>query len=176
MERALGAAAAVLTWLGWLAICPALGFPTLGTAAMVNRAIFPKIPQAGHEPDFWLGWVMLIAALVGATAVFFILERLRLLRANIRMGVIYGAALWLVSGLVIMPLLGLTEPLGPEQTGAVAGFQPADVMRATVMMYSLGPLASVAALIGWVLFGAILGATFSGQKDHRTASASASAR
>jgi hypothetical protein len=27
------------------------------------------------------------------------------------------------------------------------------------MMYTLGPLASVAALIAWVLFGAILGAT-----------------
>jgi hypothetical protein len=33
----------VLTWLAWLTICPALGFPTLGTAAMVNRAIFGTI-------------------------------------------------------------------------------------------------------------------------------------
>lgn len=171
MERALGAAAAVLTWLGWMSICPALGFPTLGTAAMINRVLFGEIPEAGHEPDFWLGWIILTLGLVGAIALFFILDRRRLVRASIRTGVMYGVALWLVSGLVIMPLIGLTEPLGPEQTGAVAGFQPADVMRATVMMYSLGPLASVAALIGWVLFGAILGATFSGQKGHHTASA-----
>jgi hypothetical protein len=166
----------MLTWLGWLSICPALGFPTLGTAAMTNRALFGKIPEAGHEPDFWLGWIILISGLVGAIALFFILERQRLVRASIRTGVIHGAALWLLSGLVIMPLLGLTEPLSPEQTGAVAGFQPTDVMQAMVMMHSLGPLASVAALIAWVLFGAILGATFSGQKGHRTASVSAPAR
>ena len=172
MERALGAAAAVVTWLGWLTICPALGFPTLGTAAMINRVLFAKIPEAGHQPDFWLGWVILIVTLVAAIALFFILDRRRLVRASIRTGVIYGAALWLVSGLVVMPLFGLTEPAGP----AVAGFQPADIMRATVMMYSLGPLASVAALIAWVLFGAILGATFGKPNGHRTAAATAPAR
>jgi hypothetical protein len=158
MERPLGAAAAVLTWVGWLAICPALGFPILGTASMVNRAFFGIIPDAGHEPDFWLGWVILIAALVGAVAVFLILERLRLVRASVRTGVIYGTAMWLLAGLVVMPLLGTTEP-----SPATAPGQPADVMHATVMMYTLGPLASVAALIAWVLFGAILGATASGQ-------------
>jgi hypothetical protein len=95
MERALGAAAAVLTWVGWLTICPALGFPTLGTAAMVNRALFGEVPEAGHEPGFWLGWIILIGGLVGAVALFFILERLGLLRASIRTGLIYGASLWL---------------------------------------------------------------------------------
>jgi hypothetical protein len=175
MERALGAAAAVLTWLGWLAICPVLGFPILGTAAMVNRAIFRVIPEAGHEPGFWMGWVVLIAALAGAIAIFFILVRLRLVRASIRTGVIYGAALWLVSGVVIMPLLGLIEPYVPTPA-TVPGVQPADVMQATVMMHTLGPLAAVAALIAWVLFGAILGATGSGQKRRDTASAEAPAR
>jgi hypothetical protein len=34
-------------------------------------------------------------------------------------------------------------------------------MQATFMMYTLGPLAAAAALIAWVLFGAILGATWS---------------
>jgi hypothetical protein len=162
MERALGAAAAVLTWVGWLTICPALGFPTLGTAAMINRALFGKIPEAGHEPDFWLGWVILIAGLVGAIALFFILERRRLVRASIRTGVIYGAALWLLSGVVIMPLLGLLGPSQPVPAG-LPGFQPVDSIQATVMMYTLGPAASVAALIGWVLFGAILGATGSNE-------------
>jgi hypothetical protein len=175
MERALGAAAAVLTWLGWLAICPVLGFPTLGTAAMVNRALFGEIPEAGHEPSFWLGWIILIAALVGATAVFFTLERQRLVRASIRTGVIYGAALWLLSGVVIMPLLGLIEPTTPTPA-SVVGAQPADVMQATVMMHTLGPLAAVAALIAWVLFGAILGATGSAPRRRDTSSAEAPAR
>jgi hypothetical protein len=170
MERALGAAAAVLTWLGWLTICPVFGFPILGTAAMINRVIFRVIPEAGHEPGFWMGWVVLIAALAGAIAIFFILVRLRLVRASIRTGVIYGAALWLVTGLVIMPLLGLTEPVAPAPP-SVGGFQPADVMQATVMMYSLGPLAPAAALIAWVLFGAVLGATWSEQQERGPAAA-----
>ena len=144
MERLLGAVAAVFTWLAWLTICPALGFPTLGTAAMVNRAIFGKT-----DPNFWVGWVITIAALVVAVAAFFIFERAHLVRPNIRTGLIYGAALWLFSGVVIMPL---------------AGSQPADPMQATVMMYTLGPLASLAALIAWLLFGAILGASARAEK------------
>jgi hypothetical protein len=155
MERLLGAAAAIVTWSGWLAICPALGFPTLGTVGMVNRVLYKVIPEAGHNPVFWLGWLNLIAALAGAIAVFFILERLRLVRPSIGTGVIFGLALWLVVGLVVMPLLGVIDPTSPIPTPQ----QPPDAMRATLMMYTLGPLASVAALIAWTLFGAILGAT-----------------
>jgi quercetin dioxygenase-like cupin family protein len=157
MERPLGAVAAMLTWLGWLTICPALGFPTLGTAAMVNRAIFGTI-----DPGFWLGWVIMIAALVVAIAVFFILVRAHLVRASIRTGLIYGVALWLFAGVVVMPLLGIRT--SPPPAAFIPGVQPADPMEATVMMYSLGPLASVAALIAWLLFGATLGATGSTQQ------------
>jgi type IV secretory pathway VirB2 component (pilin) len=77
--------------------------------------------------------------------------------------VIYGAAIWLFAGLVVMPLLGLRETL-PPATAAGAALQPVDPMLATVMMYTLGPLASIAALIAWVLFGAILGAAANLQK------------
>jgi hypothetical protein len=153
MERLLGAAAAIVTWSGWLAICPALGFPPLGTVAMVNRALYKVIPEAGHNPVFWVGWLILIAALAGAIAGFFLLERLRLVRPSIGTGVIFGVALWLVVGLVVMPLLGVIDP-----TSSIPQ-QPPDAMRATLMMYTLGPLASVAALIAWTLFGAIVGAT-----------------
>lgn len=153
MERLLGAAAAIVTWAGWLAICPALGFPTLGTVGMVNRALYKVIPEAGHNPVFWLGWLILIAALAGAIVVFFMLERLSLVRPSIGTGVMFGIAIWLVTGLVVMPLFGLIDPT------ALTPQQPPDAMRATVMMHTLGPLASVAALIAWTLFGAILGAT-----------------
>lgn len=172
MERPLGAVAAVITWLGWLTICPTLGFPILGTAGMINRALFGKIPEAGHNPGFWVGWIILIAGLAGGVAVFFIFERLRLVRASIRTGVIYGALLWLVAGAVVMPLLGLTEPKPPS----APGFQPADPMQAVVMMYTLGPLASVAALIAWLLFGAILGATGSARRTGEHARAGVAAR
>jgi hypothetical protein len=166
MERPLGAAAAVLAWVGWLAICPALGFPILGTAAMINRAFFKQIPEAGHQPNFWIGWTLLIAGLAGAIALFFGLERRRLMRASIRTGVIYGVLLWLVVGAVVMPVFGLFEAKPP----AAPGFQPADPMQATFMMYSLGPLAPAAALIAWLLFGAVLGATWSvpGKRDSAT--------
>ena len=117
---------------------------------MVNRAIFGVI-----DPNFWVGWVILIAALVVAILVSFVLERAHLVRVSIRTGVIYGAALWLVAGVVIMPLIGTIAPPTPP----LSGVQPPDPMQATVMMYSLGPLASVAALIAWLLFGAALGAT-----------------
>jgi len=157
MERPVGAAAAVLAWVGWLAICPALGFPVLGTAAMINRAFFKQIPEAGHQPNFWIGWTILIAALAGAIALFFILERRHLVRPGIRTGLIYGVLLWLVVGAVVMPVLGIFEAKPPS----APGFQPADPMQATFMMYTLGPAAAAAALIAWLLFGAILGATWS---------------
>ena len=152
VERGLGALAAVITWLAWLDICPVLGFPSLGSAAMVNRAIFPINPEAGHNPDFWVGWVIVIVGLVVATAAFLVYEGSHLLATGVRMGVIYGVALWLFTGVVIMGLVGLIEP--PRRVPPNL-----DPMHATVMMHSLGPLAALAALIAWVLFGAILGAT-----------------
>lgn len=172
MERPLGAAAAVLTWVGWLAICPALGFPILGTAAMVNRAFFKLIPDAGHQPNFWLGWAILISGLVGAIGLFFFLERRRVVRASIRTGLIYGALLWLLVGAVVMPVFGTFEARPP----AAPGFQPADPMQATFMMSTLGPLAAVAALIAWLLFGAILGATWSNPSRSESAALPGKAR
>jgi uncharacterized membrane protein YagU involved in acid resistance len=66
---------------------------------MVNRAIFGTI-----DASFWVGWITMIADLVGAIAVFFILGTAHLVRASTRTGVIHGAALWLFAGIVIMPL------------------------------------------------------------------------
>jgi hypothetical protein len=126
---------------------------------MVNRVLYKVIPEAGHNPVYWLGWLILIAALAGAIALFFMLERLRLVRPSIGAGVAFGLALWLVVGLVVMPLLGFIDP-----TSAVTQ-KPPDAMRATLMMYTLGPLASVAALIAWTLYGAIIGATGSSRPD-----------
>jgi hypothetical protein len=152
VERGLGALAAVITWLAWLAICPVLGFPTVGTGAMVNRMISAKIPEAGHNPGFWVGWVVVIAGLAIAIAAFYVVERTHLVPSGLRTGLIYGSVLWLVAGLVIMPLIGFAEPLSPFPSKL-------DPMQATLMMYTLGPLAALAALIAWLLFGAILGAS-----------------
>jgi uncharacterized membrane protein YagU involved in acid resistance len=79
---------------------------------MVNRAIFGTI-----DPSFWVGWIIMIAALVGAMAVFFILETAHLVRVSIRTGLIYGAALSLFAGIVIMPLIGIIEKPPPRRSG-----------------------------------------------------------
>jgi hypothetical protein len=152
VERVIGAVAALFTWLGWLAICPTLGFPSLGPAAMVNRAFFGSIQAAGRNPDFWIGWVIVVAGVLVAIVVFFVADLAHVLRAGIRTGVVYGVALWLFAGVVIMPLLAFVEAPRPLPASL-------DPMQPTLMMNSLGPLAALAALIAWVLFGAILGAT-----------------
>ena len=172
MERLFGAAAAILAWVGWLAICPAVGFPILGTAAMINRAFFKQIPDAGHQPNYWLGWTLLIVGLACAVAVYFVLARRDLVRAGIRTGLIYGFLLWLVIGAMVMPVFGIFEATPPP----APGFQPADPMQATFMMYTLGPLAAAAALIAWLLFGAILGATWSVPRKRESAPVPGTAR
>jgi hypothetical protein len=161
MQRSLGAVAAVVTWLAWFAICPVLGFPNLATAGMINRIFFPTVPEAGHNPGYWIGLVIVIAALGLAAIGFFLLDRTRFVHPGVATGLLYGVLLWLLAGVVIMPLLGLLDP-------SVTQLGKNDAMRATLMMGNLGPLAALAALIGWLLFGGVLGAasTSSGDVHH----------
>ena len=58
MGKALGALAGITAWLGWLTVCPALGFPSLATAAMLNLVVVPR-----QDPGFWLGWALLVLGL-----------------------------------------------------------------------------------------------------------------
>src|SRR6266545_6178792 len=64
----LGAVSGIAAWVGWLTICPALGFPTLGTAAMFNRVLVPR-----EGPGFWLGWGLLLIGLAAAALVYIVL-------------------------------------------------------------------------------------------------------
>ncbi len=77
-----------MAWLGWLAVAPALGLPTLGAAAIINRDV-----ASGQDPGFWLGWLILVLALAAAVALFFVVAG-RLLQPGIATGVLYGLALW----------------------------------------------------------------------------------
>ena len=63
--RVLGALAGVMAWVGWLTICPALGFPTLATAAMLNRVLVPR-----EDPGSWLGWALLLIGLASAALLY----------------------------------------------------------------------------------------------------------
>jgi hypothetical protein len=146
-----------MAWLGWLALAPALGLPTLATAAMVNRDV-----ASDETPGFWLGWLILLLGLGAAVGVYlFVTSRFLIPRTGI--GVLYGLVLWLVAGAVVMPLLAwgapATPPPPPLPPGTPPPPQAPDPMHASFMMLDLSNWAPVCAAVAWLLFGAILGAT-----------------
>ncbi|MDP8956546.1 MAG: cupin domain-containing protein [Actinomycetota bacterium] len=156
MGRLLGGAAAIFAWLAWLAISPALSFPTLDPGGMLNRVFAPK-----QDPGFWIGQLLMLAGLMAVAAAYFVAAaRVRLLRERAAAGLAYGFGLWLIVGAVVMPIIGLISP-GEELPPTPPGTPPPepDFMQATVMMHHLGVLAPVGALIAWLLLGAVLGAT-----------------
>lgn len=146
-----------MTWLGWLAVAPALGLPTLGAAAMINLDV-----ASDENPGFWLGWLILLLGLVAAVGAYLFIAG-RLPKTGIGTGVLYGALLWLVAGAVVMPLLAWGEPASapppPLPPGTPLPPRPPDPMHASFMMLDLSAWAPVCAAVAWLLFGAILGAT-----------------
>jgi quercetin dioxygenase-like cupin family protein len=145
----LGALAAMMTWVGWLTICPALGFPTLATAAMLNRVLVPR-----EDPGSGLGWALLLIGLAGAVLLYLAAADRGRLRPSIASGLAYGAICWLLVGAVVMPLLGLAVPLPTTTTPS-----PPDPMHGSFMMLHLGVAAPIGALVAWLLLGAVVGAT-----------------
>jgi hypothetical protein len=148
----LGALAGIAAWVGWLTVCPALGFPTLAAAAMFNRVLVPR-----EDPGFWLGWGVLLIGLAAAALLFLVLAGTGRFRPSVASGALYGVVCWLIAGAIVMPLLGLALPAGQAAAGAAA--TPPDPMVGSFMMLHLGPAAPITALIAWVLFGAVLGGT-----------------
>lgn len=159
MLRIAGAVAGVLAWIGWLTASPALGFPTLGPAAMLNRVVAPR-----EDPGSLLGWALLLIALGSAALLYLAAAERGRFRPSIASGLAYGAICWLVAGAVVMPLLGLASP-SPAVTTPPALTTP-DPMRGSFMMLHLGVGAPIAALIGWLMFGAVLGATASSRATY----------
>jgi hypothetical protein len=145
-----------MAWLGWFAVAPALGLPTLATAAMVNRDVAPK-----EDPNYWLGWLILLLGLAASVGVYLLVTG-RFLTPRVGMGLLYGLVLWFVAGAVVMPLLAwgapATPPPPPLPPGTPPPPQAPDPMHASFMMLDLGNWAPVSAAVAWLLFGAILGA------------------
>ncbi len=152
MGRVLGAVAGIVAWLGWLAVSPALGFPTLALGAMLNRLLVPR-----EDPGSWLGWALLLIGLAFSALLYLAAVHRGRLRPSIASGAAYGAVCWLLAGAVLMPLLGLAVPV--PATSTPAGLTPPDPMHGSFMMLHLGVAAPIAALVAWLMFGAMLGAT-----------------
>src|SRR3982751_4737550 len=110
MARLLVGAAAIAANLGWLQLAPAFGYPVTAPAGMLDRAL-----GAGRE-EGPAGWALLLAGLALFAAVMFLVveRRTRVPMASLAFAV--GA--WLVSGAVLMPLIGLIQ--GAPPPGAVA--------------------------------------------------------
>jgi uncharacterized membrane protein YagU involved in acid resistance len=144
MRWVLGAVAAIAAWLGWLWLSPAFGFPRTTPAEMFNRFVSP-MGETG-----WFSWAVLLAG-EGALAILYIaaVTSGRLPR-GLRLGLVYGAGVWLITGAVVMPLMALGSP------PVMMADYP---MRTSFMMLHLGPLAPLNALLGRLFYGALLGAT-----------------
>jgi hypothetical protein len=128
---------------------------------MLNLAL-----RTDHEGA--IGWAVLIAGLTGLAAGYLLAATGGLWRPALSSGALYGLALWLLTGAVLMPVMDLVSQ---DQSAAAAqglgrmaettdGSLPSP-MRETFMMLHLGILAPIGALIAWLLFGGLLGATSS---------------
>jgi len=147
----LGGLAGIAAWIGWLTVCPALGFPTLATAPMFNRVVVPA-----EDPGFWLGWALLLIGLASAALLYLAAADRGRFRPSIASGLVYGAICWVLAGAVVMPLLGLADRTAAASSAVVNAPDP---MHGSFMMLHLGVAAPIAALVAWLMFGAVLGAT-----------------
>jgi quercetin dioxygenase-like cupin family protein len=144
MRRVLVGLTAIAVALGWLQLAPAFGFPVTAPAAMLDRML------GAHREAGLAGWVLLLLGEFAFVAGYFLLVEGRTHRVVVPFA--YGVGAWLLAGAVLMPLIGLVQGVPP------AGDATNDPMRANFFMLNLGLGAAVEALIGWLLFGAVLAA------------------
>jgi hypothetical protein len=140
MRRVLVGTAAVAAALGWLQLAPAFGFPVTSPAAMLDRML------GAHRQAGPAGWALLLLGVAVLGAVYFLVVEPR--TRGVLAPIAYALGAWLLTGAILMPVIGLIQGSPPA----------ADPMRATFFMLNLGPLAAVEALVAWLLFGAVLAA------------------
>jgi hypothetical protein len=142
MPRVVVGMAAIAANLGWLQLAPAFGFPVTAPAGMLDRMLGAN-REVGPT-----GWALLLVAQAAFAALAFLLveRRTRVMLASLAFAV--GA--WFISGAVLMPLIGLIQGAAPAGTAAA--------MQANFFMLNLGPGAAAEALVGWLLFGAVIAA------------------
>ena len=144
MRRVLVGLTAVAVALGWLQLAPAFGFPVTAPAAMLDRML-----GANHEASL-AGWAMLLVGELALAGGYFIFVEGRT-RGPVA-PIVYAVAAWLVTGAVLMPLIGIIQGAPP------AGDAINDPMRANFFMLNLGAGAAAESLVAWLLFGVVLAA------------------
>jgi hypothetical protein len=152
MRRLLVGAAAIAANLGWLQLAPAFGFPVTAPVGMLERMLGPN-----REPGP-AGWALLLLGLAAFAALILVLVEHRTRVALTSLAFAVGA--WFISGAVLMPLIGIVQGAAPAGTAAA--------MQATFFMLNLGPGAATEALVGWLLFGAVIAAGSMLQISRRT--------
>jgi len=138
MRRVLVGTAAVVASLGCLQLAPAFGFPVTAPAAMLDRML------GAHREAGPAGWALLLLGEAVLVAGYFLVVEPR--TRGVVAPFAYALGAWLLSGAVLMPVIGLIQGSPPAT----------DPMRATFFMLNLGIGAAVEALIAWLLFGAVL--------------------
>ena len=140
MRRILVGLTAIAVSLGWLQLAPAFGFPVTAPAAMFDRLL------GAHREAGLAGCALLLIGELALAAGYFLIVEDRTHGAVAPFAYAIGA--WLATGAVVMPLIGVVQGTPP----------PSDplAMHANFFMLSLGPGAAAEALIGWLLFGAVL--------------------
>jgi len=157
LGRFLGIACAVVVWLGWFQIAPAIGFPTIGPDAMLNRLFLPR-----SDPGVWLGWLVMTLGLVLVAGLYALAVGRGWVHAGALSGAVFGLVAWTIAGMILMVVIGHISqpaPAPPAPPGPPLPTTP-DPMHATFLMLHLGALAPIEALAAWLLFGSIVGATF----------------
>jgi hypothetical protein len=144
MRRLLVGGAAIAANLGWLQLAPAFGYPVTAPAGMLDR-MFGASRDAGPA-----GWALLLLGLALFAALMFLVVERRTRVALASLAFAVGG--WFISGAVLMPLIGLIQGAPP------AGGLPTDPMRANFFMLNLGLGAAAEAIVGWLLFGAVMAA------------------
>jgi hypothetical protein len=143
MRRLLGGVAAIAANLGWLQLAPAFGYPVTAPAGMLDRMLGAS-REAGPA-----GWALLLLSQGLFAALMFVVVERRTRVALASLAFTVGA--WFISGAVLMPLIGLIQ--GAPAPGAL----PTDPMP-NFFMLNLGLGAAAEALVGWLLFGALIAA------------------
>lgn len=134
-------------------MAPLMGFPPMDLATMLGT-MFISNPSAAFLPGLVMHFMI---GLILALGYAFVFARLLPGQPWVR-GALYGVIPWLLAMVVVMPMMGLVHPL------VRAGMMPAPGFFLAGVGTVMAPLGS---LIGHLVYGAVVGATYGRPRAER---------